>query len=240
LVDIFNEVEEDLRRDQYLKLWRRYGMWLAAAAALLVIGTGAVSIWRSWHADKLASVSDAFAVAAALDAEGKHREAADAFALAGNGAPGGYPALARLRQAAALVSGGDMASAVAILDGVAAGGGDAAMRELAGIKAAYIVIDTATPEDLAKRLAPLAADGHPWRYSARELQALAALKQGRKDDARTILSGLSDDPASPEGLRGRATELLAALGKPAGPPAAAAQVPAPAATPPAAQPAPAQ
>ncbi len=238
MVDIFNEVEEDLRRDQYLKLWRRYGMWLAAAAALLVVGTGAVSIWRSWHAGKLAAVSDAFAVAAALDAEGKHKEAADAFALAGNGAPGGYPALARLRQAAALASGGDMASAVSILDGLAAGGGDAALRELAALKAAYIVVDTATPEDIAKRLAPLAADGRPWRYSARELQALAALKQGRKDDARTILSGISDDPAAPEGLRGRATELLAALGKPVGAAATPAQVPA--ATPPAAQPAPAQ
>lgn len=234
MVDIFSEVEEDLRRDQYLKLWRRYGMWLAAAAALLVLGTGAVSIWRSWHAGKLAATSEAFAVAAALDAEGKYKEAADAFALAGKDAPGGYPTLARLRQAAALASGGDMASAVSILDGVAAGGDDEAMRELAGLKAAYIIIDTATPEDVAKRLAPLAADGRPWRYSARELQALAALRQGRKDDARTILTGISDDQAAPEGLRARATEMLAALGKPDGAPAA------PAATPPAAQPAPAQ
>jgi hypothetical protein len=226
LVDIFNEVEEDLRREQYLRLWRRYGMWLAAAAALVVFGTAGVSIWRGWHADKLATASDAFAVAAGLEAEGKLKEAADAFALVGDSAPGGYPMLARLRQAAALATSGDAASAVSVLDGIAAGGGDAALRELAGLKAAFILVDTATPEDMAKRLAPLAAEGRPWRFSARELQALSALKQGQKDEARTILSALSDDQAAPEGLRSRASELLAAIGKPA-----AAQTPAPAPSP---------
>ena len=208
MVDIFNEVEEDLRRDQYLKLWRRYGIWLAAASALLVVGTGAFSIWRTWHADKLAAVSEALVAASSLEADGKHREAAEAFAKLGEGAPGGYHVLAGLRQAAALATAGDMPGAVT------AACGDAALRELASLKAAFILVDTATPEDMAKRLAPLAAEGRPWRHSARELQALSALKQGRKDDARTILTAISDDQAAPEGLRGRASELLAAIGKP--------------------------
>lgn len=230
MVDIFNEVEEDLRRDRYLKLWQRYGMWLIAAAVLLVVATGAISVYTNWHANRLAAAGDAFAKAADLEAQGKHKEAADAFAELAADAPGGYPLLARLREASSQLAAGDSKGALATLDAASAGSGDAALRDLAALKAASLVLDTASPDEIAKRLDPLAAEGRPWRHSARELQAAAALKQGRTEDARKILKTLSDDATAPQGLRARAGELLEATGgtaKDAVPPPAAPAAPTP-------------
>ena len=226
MVDIFNEVEEDLRRDRLLTLWRRHGTTLIVAAVVLVVATGGISIWRSWQARHLAAASDAFAKASELDATGKHKEAADAYAAIAADAPGGYPLLAKLRAASAQLAAGDAPAALSSLDAAAAGGGDSMLRDLAALKAAAIALDLSGPDEAGRRLEPLAAEGRPWRQSARELQAVIALKQGRIEDSRSILTDLAADSSAPEGLRGRAAEILESLG-PA--PAAPAAAPAPAA-----------
>ena len=61
---------------------------------------------------------------------------------------------------------------------------------------------------------PMNSTDSPWYANGRELQALAELKAGNRDAARQQLTALADDPLVPAGLRGRAAELLAALGGP--------------------------
>ena len=44
--DIFREIDEELRRDNLLKLWSRYGRYVVAVAVLaLVVAVGIVA-WR--------------------------------------------------------------------------------------------------------------------------------------------------------------------------------------------------
>jgi hypothetical protein len=59
------------------------------------------------------------------------------------------------------------------------------------------------------KLARLAGDGNPWRFSARELQALMALKSGQTAEAERLLKQLVADPQVPAGVRERAEILLA-------------------------------
>ncbi len=73
-------------------------------------------------------------------------------------------------------------------------------------------IDDGNPETLMSRLEPLAADGNPWRYTARELQAVLALRSGDTARARELFTRLADDMDAPDSLRTRATEMLRALG----------------------------
>jgi hypothetical protein len=44
--DIFQEVDEEVRREQLKKLWERYGHYAVAAAILLV---AAVAAWRGYE-----------------------------------------------------------------------------------------------------------------------------------------------------------------------------------------------
>ena len=48
MADIFQEIDEDLRRERAGKLWQKYGKYVIAAAALIVL---AVAAWRGleWY-----------------------------------------------------------------------------------------------------------------------------------------------------------------------------------------------
>src|SRR3974377_444310 len=78
--DIFQEVDEEVRREQLKKLWERYGNYIVAAAALVL---AAIAAWRAygWWQAKLAAENGAqFEAAISLAGTGKHTEAAGAFA----------------------------------------------------------------------------------------------------------------------------------------------------------------
>ena len=43
MADIFQEVDEEVRREQFKKLWQRYGNYIIAACILIVVAAAA---WR--------------------------------------------------------------------------------------------------------------------------------------------------------------------------------------------------
>ena len=78
--DIFQEVDEEVRREQLKKLWDRYGIYVVAAAFMVV---AAIAAWRGyewWQAKKAAETGAEFQTAIVLSESGKHSEAAAAFA----------------------------------------------------------------------------------------------------------------------------------------------------------------
>ena len=108
---------------------------------------------------------------------------------------------------------GDADGALEALDRLAADdGADPALRDLAGLLAAYRLVDRASPDELERRLEPLMRDDSPWSASARELGGLVAVRAGDTKRAREIFAGLVADVSAPRAVRGRAAELLAVLG----------------------------
>ena len=212
MTDIFHEVEEDVRRDQLARLWRSYGAYLIAAAAGMVIAVGAISAWRSYDAQRQAERGRVFLQSLEL-AVSQPGAAADALAaIADKG--GGYGQLARFREAAARATDGNAKAAVATYEKIASqSGGDPVLKDLASLRAAYLLVDTASLDDVTARLGPLVKNDNAWRYSARELLAFAQMKAGKTVDAASSFQGLVGDPATPEGIRGRAVDMLQALGK---------------------------
>lgn len=215
MADIFKEVDEDVRKERYLKLWRSYGRHGIALAIAFVLAVAGVSGWREYQRVSLESEGEAFAIAEATAAAGRHADAALAFEEVGVDADGGYGALARLRQAAELVAAGDVESAIAVYDLVAADTSvDPSLRDLASLLAVMHLMNTdaSDPSDMATRLEPLTADNGAWRYSARELEAVLKLKANDLTGALAVFAALKDDVQAPPALRGRAAELFAALG----------------------------
>jgi len=213
VAEIFHEVDEDVRRERYEKLWKAYGKYLVGAVVAIVVATVAVVGWRQYQLSQREAEGERFAAALALAAEGRSTEAATAFAELAGDAGAGYRLLARFQAAAALKASGASDRAVAIYDRIAAdGGGGEVLRDLAALLAVQTLFDQAPAAELERRLAPLLGADNPWRYSARELAALVALKSGDRAAAREGFAALADDAAAPAGLRARAAEMLAALG----------------------------
>ena len=85
---LLREIDEDLKREQWLKLWRAYGRYVAAVAALLVIFVIAFVGWREYRQGQLAADGHAYWLADRLDVLGDRKGAAAGFAdLAADGQP---------------------------------------------------------------------------------------------------------------------------------------------------------
>jgi len=211
--DIFDEVDEEVRRERLKKLWDRYGNLMVALAVLLVVGVGAWQGYEKWQDKKAAEFGDQFTAAAIQSEQGKHEEAEKAFARIAAEGTSSYRVLASLREAAELAE-RDPKAAVAAYDDIAAkSAGGPLLKDFAALRAAILLIDTAPFSELARRLEPLAQSDAPFRHSARELLAFAAWKAGDMASVRKWSQLVRDDPESPGPLRERVDILLALAGE---------------------------
>ncbi|HXQ50936.1 MAG TPA: tetratricopeptide repeat protein [Stellaceae bacterium] len=211
--DIFREIDEELRRDNWLKLWQRYGKYVIALAVVAVAATALVVGWREYQLRQRQAEGVRYAAALDLAQRGKDKDAADAFAAVAQNSKAGRAILARFEEAALDTKSGDGDSALAIYDAIAKdGAADRTYRDLATLLAARIEM-TKNPKGAADRLQPLTDAANPWHATALELSAVAALQQGDKAGARALYQRLADDLAAPQGARARAAEMVAALGQ---------------------------
>ncbi len=212
VVDIFDEVDEDLRADRAKLLLRHYAPALIAVAVLVVVGAGGWRAWQWYDGKHSAKVADSY-IAAMKAADGKTAAdkaaaAADFDAIADK-AGVGYRTLARLHEAALKAEAGDLGAASALWDQIAAdSSADPLLRDLATLQWAWHQIDTADPATVEARLAPLTIAPNPWHALASEATAMLDLRRGRPDAARNTLKSLAQDTTAPEGVRRRAEGLL--------------------------------
>ena len=207
--DIFQEVDEEVRREQFKKLWERYGVFLIAACVLLVVAVGGWRTYEWWEAKKAAEVGTAFQAAMALSSEGKNKEAEDAFAKLAADGTASYRMLAKFREAAEVVR-RDPKAAVAIYDQLAADGSlGRVLQDLAALRAATILVDTAPYSEIAQRLEPLTAPDRTFRHSARSMLALAAWRAKDATAMRKWSDMILADADTPSGTRGQIQMLLA-------------------------------
>jgi hypothetical protein len=209
--ELFDEVDEEVRRDQLKKLWDKYSIHFIALMLLIVAG---VAGWRGYEyleAQKAAEAGAAFEKAVELSDQGKHAEAEAAFATLAAKAPTGYRTLALLRAAAEAAS-RDPKAAAKMYDDIAADrGADAEQKDLAKLRAAGLLVDSAGYPEIQQRLEASAAAGATFRHSARELLALSAWRNNDMTAARKWLDAIAEDGETPPGLRSRAEALQALL-----------------------------
>lgn len=210
--DIIREVDEELRRERLANIWKKYGGVIAFAAFLLVAGTAG---WRGYeyYAGKQAeAASERFVAAQKLAADAaKTDEAIKAFQAIAGDAPASYKLLARFSTAAELGQKDAKQGAIAF-DAIANDTSvEPLMREIASIRGAALVVDTADVAEMTKRLGLALADGSAFRHSASELLALAHLRAGNQAEAQKLFLLLAFDPETPPGMRNRAQRLQAAL-----------------------------
>lgn len=212
MANIFQEVDEDLRRDQATVYWKKYGKFAIAGLVCIVVVTASAVGWKEYRLRQQVQYSDQFSSALALIQDKKDADATNVLAMLATDANIGYATLARFREAALSAQKGNGASAAAVYDALA---NDSSVDPLyAGLAALYYVlhqIQTGDPETLSKRLEPLLAEDNAWRHSAIELTALLALRQGDATKAEADYTRLADDPKTPTGIRARAAEMLRAL-----------------------------
>ena len=213
MADIFQEVDEDVRRDKAMALWRKYGSYVIIVCVAIVLGTAGRVGWREYKAARQAEDSAHYMAASEMLEKGDTAGAIASFQTLAAEASTGYGVIALFQGAAARVKAGDKTGAVAAYDRIAANSDvDPIFRGLAQLQAVMLLIDDGAADDLKRRIAPLLADNAPWRYSAMEMQAILKHREGDVAGARAAFTALSKDAGAPAGIRNRASQMLAALG----------------------------
>lgn len=207
--DIFREVDEDLRREQYKQIWKKYGNYIIAAAVLIVVGVAGYRGWEYYQNQQAAATGDRFLAALELADSGKNGEAEAALTAIVTEGSGEYPALARMRDAALTAAGGDRTTAAAEFDRVAADGSvPESLRTVARLRAAMLLVDTASLDDIRNRIGNLADAEGPYQNSAREILALSAFRAGNLDEAKRLYDAILAGQSAAQSTGQRAQLML--------------------------------
>ena len=201
--DIFREVEEDVRRERFEKLWKAYGIYAIAALVLLFAGIGGWQVWQRHELQERQKFSDSFLAAQRIS---NPQTAASTFADLARNAPKGYGMVARLSQAGAMFASGQRDGAIDLYKQIAKDD-SGPVGSVARLRAGWGLAETATRAEVAELLKPLDRPGNAWRSNAREVLAYADYRAMDTKSALTKYNELALAPESPNGLRARARAM---------------------------------
>jgi hypothetical protein len=208
--EFLEEVEQDIRHEKYLKLWRKYGRHASSALiGILVIAAG-VNIYHHYETKQRLEAAQKFADIEQLMAKGQIEQALTVLSAMSEESTKTYPVLAGFAQASLLMRQGgaeNLSKAVEIYQSLSQKHkGDPSWRELAQILEVYAEIErgqVSYPE-LVKKLTNLQGENCPWRALALETEAMLHYKNGEKLKASEIFVNLAQDKNTSEGTMMRA------------------------------------
>ena len=206
MTDIFHEVEEDVRRERYEKLWKLYGNYAIAGVFAVLFAVVGFKLWQRYEQQQRISASQTFLAAQKVADAGDGQQAAQTFADLVKTAPGGYATLAKLAEADALLSAGNRSDAVTLYKQVA-DKDSGTLGSVARLRAAWAMADYASKSDLQSLLTPLTDPKSKWQYPAREVLAYADYRAGNIKLAQSEFASLGKAKDAPDGVRQRANAM---------------------------------
>ena len=206
--DIFREVDEDLRKERYSNLWKKYG-WVVIALALLIVAVTAGYRGYQYFEERASAEAGArFQGAQNLFADGEREEALSVLASIAADGSSAYEDLAKFQLAGLADNLPAEERARMFLSLAEDQSLPSAARDLARVRAGYILLDTASREDVVSALEPINSDDNAFRSSVREILALAAYKAGDREAALDLFTQILSDGAAPRTITSRAEAYL--------------------------------
>jgi hypothetical protein len=207
------EVDEELRKDQALHVWRNYGRWIIGAVIAGLLAFAGFLYWQSHSDTRRGEEGEKFKAAFKALSENKVQETEAPLKELAQSSSDGFNAMARFTQADVLLQKNDLKGAAAVLAGIAGDTGLAQeFRDLALIRQTSAEYDTLKPEQVVERLKGLAVKGGIWFGSGGELVATAYLRQGKRGDAGKLYGEIAKDESVPRSIRQRAVQMAGVLG----------------------------
>lgn len=203
------EVNDEIRSEQMQRVWRKLGPAIITLAVLIVLATAGYRVYAYWTDDRASQSGDQFLAAQKLAASGKLDDALKDFEALQKSGFGSYPVLARFREASLLAQKGDQVGAIAAFQALGKNSAvPQALRDVAHIRAGWLLIDNGTYDQVNAEVGALAMPGQALRGSAREALGLSAYKAGQLDRAREWFQQITEDAQSPRNISSRAQIML--------------------------------
>jgi hypothetical protein len=203
VTDIFSEVEEEVRKEHWEQLWKRYGPFAIAAAATVVVSVAGWQFWERYSLAQRESASLAFNNAINVAEAGNVPQAESEFITFASEAPAGYTRLAEFLLVKTQLAQGKRDEAVANLRELVADP-NPLLSAPARLQLAWVLAETAPRDEVEAIIAPLQDGESPWRFAAAEVAAYLNFHHGDRGEAAAAYQALALDPGAAEGLQQRA------------------------------------
>ena len=211
MVDLFDEVDEELRSDRYRNVLRTLLPWATGIFAAVLLGYLAYWGYTAWQDRNLAAGALAYQKGVDALSSGDAKAALVSFQAASKAGAPGYKALALMEQGNLRAELDKPDEAAKLFDRAADAAPNQIIGDLARLKAAQALLDTAPLPQLSTRLTPLMEGKRPYAIFARETLAMAKLMAGKNADARKDFSVIQLSLTAPEDMRQRAQLAIALI-----------------------------
>ena len=211
MVDLFEEVEGELRSDRYLKLVRGLAPWATGVFAVVLLGYCAYWGYTVWQDRNMAAAAAAYQKGVDALSQNDTTGAFAAFEIAAKADTPGYKTLALLQEGDLRLAAGKPDEAAKLYDAAAAVAPNQIFGDLASLKAAEALLDSAPYAQLQTRLTPLMDPKRPYWLYAKEALAMAKLMAGKTADARKDFTVLGLSLGAPQDMRERSQIAIALI-----------------------------
>ena len=201
--EFINEVDEQLKEEKLIKLWRQYGNYLIAGILTVVITTAGFVGWKNYKQNARESESLAFFEAMKTLAVDKNYAGSIAKLKSLSDNSNYFRGLAKFREIVVMIEEANINKKPEeetiipkdvsvlykqIMDDKKI---DSKLRDLASLSYVLIEMDKADPKEMIKILQAQEVDTNPWSLFSKELIAFLALKAGDKPLAKKMYDELS-------------------------------------------------
>lgn len=208
MTDLFEEVEEQLRSDRYKQLARKLLPWALGIVAVALLGFLGYWGWQEYRSRQIAEASEQYAAAMDAFVAGDRQKAQQLWTEVSTAPAEGYKALALMHLGAIAAEQNKAAEAVKLYDQAAEAAPDPVVGDVARLKSAFALLDTAPLSEMEGRLKPLMEEGRPFRIQAREALAYAKIRAGDLPGARGDFVLINQSLDAPQGAQSRAQAAI--------------------------------
>ncbi|MEN2494873.1 MAG: hypothetical protein TECD_00783 [Hyphomicrobiaceae bacterium hypho_1] len=208
----FSEVQNEVRRDQFMKLSNKYGMVVFGGLIALSILYLTWSYFVNSHRNAVASTGAQFAEVMQLISKGKRNDAIHGFEQIANEGFGGYSQLSLLWLAAQARKDKQVDQAIAYYQRLISNlSTDPLIRDFAKLQVINLKLDVDDWSNSKKNLNDLIKNDSPWKYTALETLSLAAYRAENYEVAKKALKQLLMYEHTPKFSKQHAEVLMSIL-----------------------------
>ena len=205
--EFVREVDEDIKEENRIKLWKKVFPYVVSISLGIIIFTSGYVFWNNYTESLNQQLGDDFTAAVQLANE----EDLDASVIALNRivdeGSDGYVTLAKMKKASILIQRGELKLGLEIYLDLERNAVDQSFRDIASILYVLNSMDTQDPQILLEKINKLESS-QIWRSSALEMKAFLKLKQNKIDEARKAFESILSLPSTPSSLATRARNMV--------------------------------
>jgi len=205
------EVDEDVKNDNLRIFWNKYGLYVVLLVAFCLTLAVSFESIKAWKIRRDQAMTTAYIATLNMKESGKLNESLAMLKRISEDGNGIYRDIAKLQTVNVLLEQGNKDKAVKELENIVDNLKiNESLRSAARLKLVALQFDEYDSAKIEETLSPIAQDKN-WAPYAKEFMALAAIKDGDSEKAKTIYSEILALPDLSEEFRTRVLDILSVL-----------------------------